>query len=114
MGRISKDEMETGEEANFNAVLGARISDLRRAARFSQAELAAAMADRGTPMTQQSWTRVERGLRPLKFREALTLAEVLEVDVESLASTGASAQKKYSEQVALTVIRQVLEGMQHG
>jgi transcriptional regulator with XRE-family HTH domain len=47
--------------------------------------LATRLADYGLPLPQQTIVRIEQGSRPLKLEEALAVAEILGVSVNSLA-----------------------------
>jgi transcriptional regulator with XRE-family HTH domain len=72
-------------EFSFDQRVGENFRRLRKRSRLSQHDVANAMTAIGTPMTQQSVTRVERGIRTLKFDEALAFAAVIRVPVSELA-----------------------------
>lgn len=70
---------------DFNAQVGEKVKRVRRALGMTQAELAAALADRGLPFQQQTILKVERGSRPLRFEEARAIAEILNTTTEELS-----------------------------
>jgi transcriptional regulator with XRE-family HTH domain len=70
---------------NFNRQVGENIQLLRKARRMSQADLARELAARGFAFQQQGVLKLEGGTRPLRFEEALALAEILGVNPAVLA-----------------------------
>jgi transcriptional regulator with XRE-family HTH domain len=67
-----------------NERVGANVQRFRKAAGMTQGELAEQLSQRGLSFQQQGILKVERGSRPLRVDELLIIAEVLEVDQESL------------------------------
>jgi hypothetical protein len=51
---------------------------------MSQAHLARELEHRGFSFTQQTLVRVEKGVQPLKFEEAIAVAETLGIDAAAL------------------------------
>jgi transcriptional regulator with XRE-family HTH domain len=64
---------------------GVRLRELRHAQRYSQEVLAVAMTQRGFSWHQVTVHRIEAGMRPMRFDEARSLAEIFGVTLESLA-----------------------------
>lgn len=74
-------------DADNDKLVGANIQKLRTAKGMSQADLAAALTTLGgVHMHQQTIQKIEKGTRPLKYMEAVTIAEVLTVDVHALSA----------------------------
>ena len=69
----------------FDQRIGGNIQRIRNTARWSQADLAGRLTDQGLSLPQQTINRIEHGERPLKFEEALAIADLLGVTVASLA-----------------------------
>ena len=70
----------------------------RARAAMTQADLAAAMKGLGWKWSQSTVWSIERGDRPLRLAEALAVAEILDVPVDSLARTeGAEAELHVAE-----------------
>ncbi|WP_168581632.1 helix-turn-helix transcriptional regulator [Gephyromycinifex aptenodytis] len=72
------------DDAAFDALLGVGIQQIRESMGLTQARLAEAMVARGHAWHQQTVVKTEKGLRPLRFVEALALADILHVDVTAL------------------------------
>ena len=70
------------ESTGFNHRVGANVARLRTAAGMSQARLAHELALRDLPFQQQIIANVEKAIRPLKFEEAVGIAEILGVPPE--------------------------------
>lgn len=70
---------------DFNQRVGANLARIRKAAGWSQADLATRLTFRGLPFHQPTILKVEKGTRPLKFDEACAIAEELGVNLTSLA-----------------------------
>jgi transcriptional regulator with XRE-family HTH domain len=71
---------------DFDERVGANIRRIRDANGFSQADLAAELGRRGgLSWPQQTIARIEAGTRPLKFSEAVAVAETLEVELGRLS-----------------------------
>jgi transcriptional regulator with XRE-family HTH domain len=77
------------EPTDFNHRVAANVQRLRKAADKSQAQLAHELALRDLPFQQQIIANVEKGIRPLKFDEAVAIAEILGVPVIALGSYSA-------------------------
>jgi transcriptional regulator with XRE-family HTH domain len=90
-------------------ILGANVRYLRERASISQVELARRMADRGWSWHQATVYRVETGKQPVRFDEALDLADLLGVTLDRL--TWEIGQAAEEEQVTRT-ISSVREAMQ--
>jgi transcriptional regulator with XRE-family HTH domain len=69
------------QQTDFNGLVGENLKRYRRVAGLSQADLASKL---GPPFDQSTIARTEGGLRPLKVEEALTIAELLDIDPASL------------------------------
>jgi transcriptional regulator with XRE-family HTH domain len=72
------------EPIDFNKRVAENVQRLRKAADKSQAQLAHELALRGLPFQQQIIANVEKGIRPLKFDEAVAIGEILGVPVAVL------------------------------
>jgi transcriptional regulator with XRE-family HTH domain len=70
---------------DFDQRIGGNIQRTRNTAGWSQADLAGRLTDHGLSFPQQTINRIEHGERPLKFEEALAIADLLGVTVASLA-----------------------------
>lgn len=74
------------EITDFNAHVGARIKTARESQEITQSGLARLMGDRGAiGFHQPTIDRVEAGIRPLKFQEAIIFASVLGLSLDELA-----------------------------
>lgn len=62
--------------------VGANLKEFRGS--MSQAVLAGKMTDKGFKWSQATVYEVERGARPLKLSEAITVARIIDVDLERL------------------------------
>jgi len=69
---------------DFNQRVGANIQEIRKAAGWSQADLASELTRRGLPFYQPTILKIEKGSRPLKFEEAAHIADALGVDMAAL------------------------------
>lgn len=76
------------QEDEHAAIFGESFGRNLRAAReqkgWSQRELAAALQTRGVKLDPSAVTRIERGTREVKLREAATMANCLNVDLNEL------------------------------
>lgn len=63
------------------------VIDKRKQAGLSQSDLATAMSDLGFRWHQPTVGRVEAGDRPLRFDEALALADLFQIDLSTFRST---------------------------
>jgi transcriptional regulator with XRE-family HTH domain len=70
---------------DFNRRVGENLQRIRKAAGWSQADLADRLSARGLSFQQPTILKVEKGSRPLKLEEACAIAEELEVTVASLS-----------------------------
>lgn len=83
------------EALSFDEHVGRNVRELRESMGITQTHLAEVVMERvaqgAPPVTttfrQQTIDKIERGLRPLKLQEAITLASALECDVEVLCET---------------------------
>lgn len=80
--------MHQGEEDEQVAVFSESFGQNLRAARaqkgWSQRELASALEECGVRLDPSAVTRIERGTREVKLREAATMADCLNVDLNEL------------------------------
>ena len=76
--------MDGPSEADFNERVGANVARYRKAAGFSQAELARRLGALDFPVQQPTVLKIEKGTRPLKFDEASSIADLLGVSVTDL------------------------------
>jgi transcriptional regulator with XRE-family HTH domain len=70
---------------DFNKQVGASLQRHRKAAGWSQADIANQLTLRGLSFQQPTVLKVERGSRPLKFEEAVAIADILGIDLAVLA-----------------------------
>jgi transcriptional regulator with XRE-family HTH domain len=70
----------TTPEENF----GSAVSFFRSSKQLSQRDFAARLTGRGMPVDASAVSRIEKGSRSVRLVEAMTIAEVLEMDLESL------------------------------
>lgn len=77
---MERDEDGKGDEVDFDELVGANIRAYRTAIGMSQLELAEALGRAtGERIHQQTILKIEKGTRPLKYSEAISLAKVLNV-----------------------------------
>jgi transcriptional regulator with XRE-family HTH domain len=76
---------DTQDSTGFNKRVGENLQRIRKAAGWSQADLADRLSSRGLSFQQPTILKVEKGSRPLKLEEACAIAEELEVTVASLS-----------------------------
>jgi transcriptional regulator with XRE-family HTH domain len=69
-------------------ILGKRLWELRIARNLSQVALAEDMTKRGFPWHQMTVYRIEDGRQAIRFGEALALAEIFGVELNSLLPPG--------------------------
>lgn len=72
------------DDVAFDALLGSGIQHIRESMGLTQTRLAEAMSTRGHAWHQQTVVKTEKGLRPVRFEEALALADILHVEVTAL------------------------------
>jgi transcriptional regulator with XRE-family HTH domain len=89
--------------------LGANVRYLREHASISQAELARRMAERGWPWHQATVYRVETGKQPVRFDEALDLAELLGVTLDRLTWAIGEAAEEELATFAITSLRERMQ-----
>lgn len=77
------------EDITLDALIGENVAKLRQQADLSQADLARAMTHAGWTWHQQTVLKVEKGHRPLRLAEAVTLARLLDVDPSVIWTPGA-------------------------
>lgn len=70
--------------ALFGESFGRKLRTAREQKGWSQRELAAALQTRGVKLDPSAVTRIERGTREVKLREAATMADCLNVDLNEL------------------------------
>lgn len=109
---MSRMDAGTG---TFDDVVASNMRALRHAAAVSQAELAAGMTAKGTPMNRQTITKTEAGKRSLRFEEAITAAAVLGVPLTALVeghTTPVGSSRSTSWAVDTIELEQRIERMQ--
>lgn len=74
----------TGADERFGRVFGENVRSARSVKRWSQRRLAEALAVRGVKLDPSAVTRIERGEREVKLREAAAIAQCLDVDIQQL------------------------------
>jgi transcriptional regulator with XRE-family HTH domain len=89
--------------------LGANVRYLREHASVSQTELARRMAERGWPWHQATVYRVETGKQPVRFDEALDLADLLGVTLDRLTWAIGEAAEEELATFALTSLRERIQ-----
>jgi transcriptional regulator with XRE-family HTH domain len=94
---------------DFNKRVGANLQLIRKAAGWSQADLADQLSRRGLPFHQPTILKIEKGTRPLRFEEAFEIANALGVNVASLCQPAdsepmAEAAAKL-QRISLTIAR---------
>lgn len=77
--------MHEDAESGFDKLVGARLRDLRRSKGWSQRQLAEAL-DGDVKLDPSAITRIERGERSIKLREAAAIANVLDVGIYQLVT----------------------------
>jgi transcriptional regulator with XRE-family HTH domain len=89
--------------------LGANVRYLREHASISQAELARRMAERGWSWHQATVYRVETGKQPVRFDEALDLADLLGVTLDRLTWAIGEAAEEELATFAITSLRERMQ-----
>lgn len=77
-------DVDYGEQT-FNRTFGDRVRDAREALKWSQRKLAEELDKIGVKLDPSAVTRIERGTREVKLREAAAVAAVLKVPIQDLA-----------------------------
>ena len=89
--------------------LGANVRYLREHASISQTELARRMTDRGWPWHQSTVYRVETGKQPVRFDEAVDLADLLGVTLDRLTWAIGEAAEEELATFAITSLRERMQ-----
>lgn len=76
--------MTESADVELERLIGANVRRYRTARGLSQADLATALSSRGEQVHQQTIQKIEKGSRPLKFAEALRIAEALDISAAEL------------------------------
>lgn len=76
-------------------LFGLAVSAYRSNKKLSQRDFAAKLTDRGMPVDASAVSRIEKGSRSVRLVEALTIAEVLEVDLDLLVSGARSPSQQF-------------------
>lgn len=66
----------------MNAILGARIRNLRESKGLTQEQVAEKMS-----CTRQKYARIEKGLIDISYASLITIAQVLEINIEDITSS---------------------------
>jgi transcriptional regulator with XRE-family HTH domain len=109
---VDKTRFKRNVGPDFDEIVGQNVQRFRTAARMTQADLAAALSAEGDLFHQQTVQKIEKGLRPLKYGEAIRICNVLEVSPTQLADRGvrATSNANFREAIAaLETIRAELE-----
>lgn len=78
-------------EESFGFAVGAfRVSQ-----KMSQRDFAAKLTERGMPVDASAVSRIEKGSRSVRLVEALTIAEVLDVDLDFLISRSKTPSQEF-------------------
>lgn len=93
---------QTGD-GGFDKRVGRRIINSRDVAGLSQIDVAEKLRARGVPWSQAILSKVERGDRPLRFEEALVLAQVLGLPLEELSPASPMLDRFRRENTAALV-----------
>lgn len=76
---------------DFDVLVGRNVRDCRVAAGMSQAALADALSKSGERLAQQTVLKIEQGIRPLKFAEAVRVSELLGIPLGALTKVSRQA-----------------------
>lgn len=90
-------------------ILGANVRYLREHASISQVELARRMTERGWSWHQSTVYRVETGKQPVRFDEALDLADLLGVTLDRLTWAIGEAAEEEVARHAITGLRERMQ-----
>jgi transcriptional regulator with XRE-family HTH domain len=80
----------TPEEA-----FGRAVGSFRTVMQMSQRDFAAKLTERGMPVDASAVSRIEKGSRSVRLVEAITIAEVLQVDLDFLVSGAKSPLQQF-------------------
>lgn len=75
---------ENLSDGDFDSRFGANVADFRKAKSWSQRRLAEELEQHGVKLDPSAVTRIERGGREAKLREAVAIAAALGVDLREL------------------------------
>ena len=75
---------ESGADERFSRLFGDNVRRARAIKGWSQRRLAEALDVRGVKLDPSAVTRIERGVREVKLREAAAIAQCLGVDIQEL------------------------------
>jgi transcriptional regulator with XRE-family HTH domain len=73
-----------GADERFSRIFGDNVRRARTVKGWSQRRLAEALDIRGVKLDPSAVTRIERGAREVKLREAAAIAQCLEIDIQEL------------------------------
>lgn len=89
------------EESDVDRLIGGNVQQFRNAKKMSQAQLADAMtAKTGQQVAQQTILKIEKGTRPLRYSEAVAMAEALDVPLSALSPDRVTARERAHLEVA--------------
>ncbi|MCX8453353.1 helix-turn-helix domain-containing protein [Paenarthrobacter ureafaciens] len=77
------------------AKFGETVSAVRTSLSLSQREFAAKLTERGMPVDASAVSRIEKGTRSVRLVEAMTIAEVLDVDIERLVANSETPAQQF-------------------
>ena len=85
----------------MDRLIGGNVQQFRNAKKMSQAQLADAMtAKTGQPVAQQTILKIEKGTRPLRYSEAVAVAEALDVPLSALSPDRVTARERQNIDMA--------------
>ncbi len=85
----------------MDRLIGGNVQQFRNAKKMSQAQLADAMTARtGQQVAQQTILKIEKGTRPLRYSEAVAVAEALDVPLGALAPDRLVARERANIDIA--------------
>lgn len=76
----------------MNTILGARIRSLREAKGFTEDQVAGKMK-----WSKQKYARLEKGLLDISYASIVTIAQVLDVEMEEITSSVNNIQQSFKE-----------------
>lgn len=88
------------EESDVDRLIGGNVQQFRNAKKMSQAQLADAMTALGLQVAQQTILKIEKGTRPLRYSEAVAVAEALDVPLSALAPDRVTARERQNIDMA--------------
>ena len=85
----------------MDRLIGGNVQQFRNAKKMSQAQLADAMtAKTGQQVAQQTILKIEKGTRPLRYSEAVAVAEALDVPLSALSPDRVTARERQNIDMA--------------